>query len=77
MRSSDNLKVYFFLAFRGLSQFHNHAQYVEAVCLASHTAIKHCGFVNEAKHCLKCVIIDIFQLYFEKHFSTEPYDPSC
>ena len=29
--------------FKGISQFHSHAQYVQAVCLAGHTSSKHGG----------------------------------
>ena len=37
----------YFLKYNGnisISQFHNHAQYVQPVCLAGHTSCKYGGF---------------------------------
>ena len=47
-----------------ISQFHNVAQYVQAVCLSGHTSCKHGGM-----YCLKCIRIEIFLSYF-KNIST-------
>ena len=49
------------------SQFHNHAQYVQTVCLAGHTSCKHGVLCDEGRYCLKCIIIDIFILYLKKY----------
>ena len=52
-----------------ISQFHNHAQNVQAVVLAGHTRpVNSTDCMIEGKYYLKRIIIDIFILYFKKYF---------
>ena len=52
-----------------ISQFHNHAQNVQAVVLAGHTRpVNSTDCMIEGKYYLKRIIIDIFILYFKKIF---------
>ena len=41
--SCSSVRAFRFLLVSPISQFHNHAQYIQAVCLAGHTSCKHGG----------------------------------